>query len=171
MDLARAGAADLRLASREVDLAETVRAAVGSHAPAAADAHVLLEAMIGGSLVDGSLVIRTDPDRVHQVISNLIENALRVTEAGGRVLVAARGADGGVVIEVTDTGPGIRPTDLPHIFERSYLWRRVRGSGAVGTGLGLAIVRELVTALGGTITVDSVVDRGSVFRIELGSHA
>jgi len=94
-----------------------------------------------------------------------------VTNAGGTIRVAARGEGTTAVIAVSDTGPGIDAADLPHVFERSYLWRASKGTRRVGTGLGLAIVRELVTALGGRVTVDSVVGQGSTFRIVLPARA
>ncbi|MGZ4145768.1 MAG: sensor histidine kinase, partial [Actinomycetota bacterium] len=76
-----------------------------------------------------------------------------------------------IVVEVADTGPGIAAEDLPHVFERSYLWRASQGVRPVGTGLGLAIVRELVGALGGRVTVDSVLGRGTTFRMVLPARA
>jgi signal transduction histidine kinase len=88
-----------------------------------------------------------DPDRVLQILSNLIENALRCTPAGGSVTVSA--APGGLA--VADTGPGLEPDELPHAFERFFLYSRYAANRAVGTGLGLAIVKELVDAMGGTI--------------------
>lgn len=161
MDLARLGAADFRLDPQPVDLVETLRDAVAAHGAHAAEATVTLDADL-----PEQLAAVTDADRVRQVVSNLIENALRVTEAGGRVLVRAR-ADGPITIDVADSGPGIAPEDLPHVFERAYLWRRSKGARPVGTGLGLAIVRELVTRLGGRVEVASEVGRGTTFRVTL----
>jgi two-component system sensor histidine kinase BaeS len=117
------------------------------------------------------VAIESDPHRIRQVVSNLVQNALRVTSSGGTIHVSARSEASAVVIEVSDTGPGIEPDDLPHVFERSYLWRASKGVRPVGTGLGLAIVRELVTALGGRVTVDSVSGQGSTFRIVLPARA
>ena len=88
-----------------------------------------------------------DHDRILQAVSNLIENALRVTPSGGSVAVHA--ADG--AITVRDTGPGLDPEDIPRAFERFYLYGRYRSERPVGSGLGLAIVRELVGAMGGTV--------------------
>ena len=116
-------------------------------------------------------MVESDPHRVRQVVSNLVQNALRVTGAGGAIGVAARAESSAAVIEVSDTGPGIERDDLPHVFERSYLWRASKGTRPVGTGLGLAIVRELVSALGGRVTVESEVGRGSTFRIVLPARA
>jgi signal transduction histidine kinase len=100
-----------------------------------------------------------------------VQNALRVTGPGGTIRVVARAAGSAAVIEVSDTGPGIEREDLPHVFERSYLWHASKGTRRVGTGLGLAIVRELVGALGGRVTVESEAGRGSMFRIVLPARA
>ena len=85
-------------------------------------------------------------DRLLQAISNLIENALRLTPAGGSVTRARRSPGR---IAVRDTGPGLAAEDLPRAFERFYLYDRYRSERAVGSGLGLAIVKELVRAMGG----------------------
>ena len=166
MDLARVGSAEFHLDIAPVDLAETLRDAVAAHQNEAAEAGVSLTAD-----VPDAVLVSSDAHRIRQVVSNLVQNALRVTSAGGSVRVVARADDGTAVIEVTDTGPGIEHDDLPHVFERSYLWRASKGTRRVGTGLGLAIVRDLVTALGGRVTVDSVVGHGSTFRIVLPARA
>ena len=88
-----------------------------------------------------------DHDRILQAVSNLIENALRVTPSGGSVAVRA----GAGQITVRDTGPGLDPEDIPRAFERFYLYGRYRSERPVGSGLGLAIVRELISAMGGTV--------------------
>jgi two-component system sensor histidine kinase BaeS len=162
MDLARLGAGDLRLDLGEVDLAGTIEDAVTAHGPMADDAGVELL-----SEVPEDLVVNTDSGRVRQIISNLVENALRVTPAGGRVLVAGIRDTGTVTIAVSDTGPGISADDLPHVFERSYLWSHSRGVREVGTGLGLAIVRELAETLGGRVEAESDGMSGSNFRLHL----
>ena len=103
--------------------------------------------------VDGAAGARvqTDPDRVHQMVANLVENALRVTPEGGGVRIeVSPGA-----IAVRDSGPGIDAEDLKHAFERFYLWRKYRGDRPVGSGLGLAIVGELAQKLGITLDVQS----------------
>ena len=92
-----------------------------------------------------------DHDRVLQVLSNLVENALRITPPGGSVSVTAEPGRLGV----SDTGPGLDAEELPHAFDRFYLYDRYASERKVGTGLGLAIVRELVDAMGGTVEVRS----------------
>lgn len=161
MDLARFGGREFRLEKAETDLAGTLRDVVDGFSGRAGEAEVNLELEVAESLV-----VVTDGGRVAQVVGNLVENALRVTPKGGHIKIAAK-KDAHVEIEVSDTGPGISPSDLPHVFERSYLWRRSRGVREVGTGLGLAIVRELATALGGKVEVESELGGGTTFRLLL----
>jgi signal transduction histidine kinase len=106
---------------------------------------------------------RGDEDRLLQVTSNLIENALRLTPAGGVVIVRAdRGQ-----ISVRDTGPGLSAEDLPRAFERFYLHDRYRSERSAGSGLGLAIVKELITAMGGTVAATSPPEGGDEFTLSL----
>jgi two-component system sensor histidine kinase BaeS len=104
-----------------------------------------------------------DPDRALQVLSNLIENALRSTPAGGSVTVAARPGE----LVVSDSGPGIAADELPHAFERFFLYSRYASNRAVGTGLGLAIVKELTEAMNGTVAVQSEPGHGTTFTVHL----
>ena len=106
---------------------------------------------------------RRSPDRVLQVLANLIENAVRSTPAGGSVTVAAAPGE----VRVADTGPGIARDDLEHAFDRFYLHGRYAANKAVGTGLGLAIVKELTEAMGGSVTAESEVGRGTTFTVRL----
>jgi signal transduction histidine kinase len=106
-----------------------------------------------------------DHDRILQAVSNLIENALRITPAGGSVSVAAAPDQ----ITVRDTGPGLDPEDIPRAFERFYLYGRYRSERPVGSGLGLAIVRELVAAMGGTVEASTPPGGGAEFTIRLAS--
>jgi two-component system OmpR family sensor kinase len=165
MDLARLGAPEFSLEARPVSLAATLSEAIAAHAAQAAEAGVALVNTSDDAL--GALPIVTDPLRVRQIVSNLLDNALRVTPAGGSIRVGGRPGPGEVTIEVSDTGPGIAPADLPHIFERSYLWAKSRSAQAVGTGMGLAIVRELVVVLGGRIDVRSQLGAGTTFTLHL----
>jgi two-component system, OmpR family, sensor histidine kinase BaeS len=125
---------------------------------------------------DQNLIERVDPnlpllnieaDRIRQILVNLVTNAHEYSPERASIQVSARVVDNGVEISVTDNGPGIPPAQLEHIFERF-----VRGDAGLtqrvgGTGLGLAISKSLVELHGGTIAVDSVVDRGSSFIINL----
>jgi len=113
--------------------------------------------------------IFVDRGRMTQVLSNLISNALRHTPAGGQVTLAARRADDRVQISVRDTGVGIEPTELPHIFERHYRGDKARRQEDGASGLGLAIAKAIVTLHGGEITVVSKPGAGAAFTITLGA--
>jgi two-component system OmpR family sensor kinase len=127
-----------------VDLAEIARESATRHAARARDLGVRIELQEGASSPT-----KADPDRLLQAVSNLVENALRCTPPGGTVTLAAAGSE----LTVKDTGPGIAPDEIPHAFDRFFLYRRYNGDRPVGTGLGLAIVRELVQAMGGEARV------------------
>jgi signal transduction histidine kinase len=112
--------------------------------------------------------VRADPQRLAQVLGNLIENAVRYTPAGGRVTLAASAADPqAVVFSVADTGPGIAPEEQAQIFNRFYRTDRARARETGGSGLGLAIVQRLVEAQGGSIGLQSRPGHGAVFAITL----
>jgi len=107
--------------------------------------------------------VLADPDRLAQVLRNLLSNALRHTPPGGQISISARAADDAVEIAVADTGEGIQPEDLPHVFDRFWRADRSRTRETGGSGLGLAIARQLVEAQGGAIGVESEPGRGSRF--------
>ena len=104
-----------------------------------------------------------DPDRVGQILSNLIENAIRYTPAEGVVSVGVESLPDAVEITVGDTGAGIEPEDLPHIFDRFYVARKYRGIRPEGSGLGLSIVERLATSMGGSVSAVSRVGLGTEF--------
>jgi two-component system OmpR family sensor kinase len=108
-----------------------------------------------------------DPDGLMQAVLNLVKNAAAVTPPDGSITVAAHRQGGRAVIEVADTGPGIRPADLPRIFDRFYRAHGPRRSDSGGSGLGLAITLRLVELHGGTITARNRDEGGALFRIEL----
>jgi signal transduction histidine kinase len=111
--------------------------------------------------------VLADPERLHQVLFNLVDNALRFTPEGGTVTVSASVQDRAVHVAVADTGSGIAPEHLPRLFERFYRVDHGRAREEGGTGIGLAIARSVVEAHGGTIVAESVLGRGSVFRFDL----
>ncbi len=111
--------------------------------------------------------LRADPERVHQVLFNLLDNALRFTPPGGRVKVTASRRDGAVDVTVADTGPGIAGEHLPRLFERFYRVDTARSRNEGGTGIGLAIARSVVEAHGGRIWAESEPGKGAVFTFEL----
>jgi signal transduction histidine kinase len=111
----------------------------------------------------GMATATADADRAVQVVSNLVENAIRVTPSGGRVVVRA----GPGVVTVSDTGPGIPAEDLDHAFDRFHLRRRHGRGSPDGAGLGLAIVRDLTEAMGGEVSVASADGEGATFTVRL----
>jgi signal transduction histidine kinase len=106
-----------------------------------------------------------DGDRLAQVLTNLVDNAIKFTPAGGQVTLAARQAGAELEIEVRDTGRGISPDALQHVFDRFYQEDASRARH--GAGLGLAIAKEIVAAHGGKISVRSQLGQGTVFSVRL----
>jgi signal transduction histidine kinase len=155
--LALAEAGQLQLHKAEVEVGALVSRVVDRFGPLAADRSVALE-------VEASpgLAALLDVDRIDQVLNNLLANALRHTPAGGRVTVtvAAR-TDEELLVEVSDSGPGIPPEELPHVFDRFWRGEGARTGDRGGAGLGLAIARQLVEAHGGRIWVQSELETGT----------
>jgi signal transduction histidine kinase len=118
-------------------------------------------------LPDAPIRVRHDPQRIGQVVANLVANAVKFTPRGGSVGVDVAATADGARIEVVDTGVGIDPTELPHIFERFYRGSRANEARSSGSGLGLAIVRSIVDMHGGNVEVESRVGAGSRFTVTL----
>lgn len=115
------------------------------------------------------LELSADYDRLDQVLSNLVSNALRFTPPGGKIILRAEKIPSGVRLSVADSGSGIPPQELPFIFDRFWKGDRSRTRGGAGSGLGLAIARQLIRAHGGTIRAESQPGQGTTFIIELES--
>jgi two-component system OmpR family sensor kinase len=171
LDLARLDAGTLDFRRTRVDLPGLLRSVAGKFAPQAHTAGVSIH-------VDSPALpaVTGDDDRLAQVFSNLVDNALKNTPAGGNITLQARltgpatgpGKGSEIQVDVADTGAGIRPEALPHIFERFYQADPSRPGGVKhGTGLGLAIVKEILAAHGGKICVRSALNAGSTFTISL----
>ena len=158
LDLARMNRTDFSVHNSEIDLAEVAEDAVRRYEGQAETFGVELHAVS-----DGPAPAIADADRVLQIVSNLVENALRLTPPDGEVRVVA--APG--VLRVEDTGPGLAEADTEHAFERFYLHERYGLERQVGTGLGLAIVKELTLAMGGSVDVESSPGRLTVFTVRL----
>jgi two-component system, OmpR family, sensor histidine kinase BaeS len=164
-DLSLAQAGHLQLNRKTIDISGVVRETLEALSPLAEERVVGLRI----ELPDAALTpLRVDPDRMRQVVQNLVENALRNTPPGGEVRVTLRdGNSEGVHLLVADTGRGIRPEDLPHIFEHFYRTDEARARSSGGTGMGLAIVKSLVEAHGGHVSVTSIPGAGSTFTVTL----
>jgi len=134
--------------------------AVATLAPQAIDRQLLLATDIPRDLPE----VSADRSRIAQVLDNLVGNAMKFTPSGGRITIRGRRVGAWVEISVEDTGYGIAPVDLPHVFER--YWQGAAGARQ-GVGLGLSIVRGLVEAHGGRVEVESRVNEGSTFRFTL----
>lgn len=158
LDLARLDRREFSIALRPVDLG-TVAAEVERRHAARARA-------LGVSLtVDAAKAawVCGDQDRLLQIVSNLVDNALRATPPDGRVTIeVASGA-----LTVRDTGPGLAPDDLPHAFDRFYLHEKLARGRHDGTGLGLAVVGELAAAMGGSASVESELGHGAQFIVRM----
>ncbi len=117
--------------------------------------------------LEQKVLMRVDPVWMEHAVSNLMSNAIKFTPEFGKVSLQLKLTDVGLMIRVSDTGVGIRPLDLPHIFEKFYRSGRVPLRAAEGSGLGLAIVKKAVTRHGGQVFVESEEGKGSVFSIVL----
>jgi signal transduction histidine kinase len=148
---------------RPDDLRAAVETAVEQSSAAARRRGIRLEL----HLPDAPIRIRHDPQRIGQVVANLVANAVKFTQRGGSVSVDVAATQDGAWIEVADTGVGIDATELPHIFERFYRGSRANEARGSGSGLGLAIVRSIVDMHGGTVEVESRVGNGSTFTVTL----
>jgi len=112
-------------------------------------------------------VINGDENRVKQAIFNLVDNAIKYNRPGGAVKITIHTKDQSAVVEIADTGIGIGPEDLPHIFDRFYRVDKSRSRLQGGSGLGLAIVKKIIEEHDGTISVTSTAGKGSTFFITL----
>jgi signal transduction histidine kinase len=146
LDLARMNRHEFGVRSEPVDLGEIAAECFRRH-EAQADSYGIDLAL---EATDDARA-RGDADRVLQALSNLVENALRISPGGGTVRIVAQPG----LLAVEDEGAGLRPDEIPHAFERFFLYSRYAGSRPVGTGLGLAIVDELARAMGGVVDVRS----------------
>jgi two-component system, OmpR family, sensor histidine kinase BaeS len=157
--LSTAEAGALALSNEPTDIVALARDVVGSLAATAASAEVTLRVDAPERELDS---VSVDPVRIREVLVNLVGNALRYTSSGGTIRVTIESARGEVTVRVIDTGTGIAPADLPHIFDRFY-----KGAHSSGSGLGLTIAKNLVEAHGGTIRADSRLGAGTTIAFAL----
>lgn len=164
LDASRMAAGKLHMEKTTVDLTDVVSAAVSTLQPTAAQRQVAVECV----LCDGAAPVVADPDRLQQVFWNLLSNAIKFTPAGGRVEVRSEITRGEAAVTVTDSGAGIEPDFLPHVFERFRQADTSTTRPQGGLGLGLAIARYIVEAHGGTISAASEgKGRGATFRVSI----
>jgi len=161
-ELALAEAGQLKLNQQPIDLAALIGSTVANFMPMAEERGLTLEAKI-----DRVVAVVADPDRVGQVLRNLIANALWHTSPQGQITVETQPIDRGLRVMVTDTGEGIAPEDVPHVFDRFYRSDKSRTRLSGGSGLGLAIAKSLIEVMGGQIGVDSELNKGSRFWFTL----
>jgi signal transduction histidine kinase len=162
--LARADVGRLTLQCQPTDVGALVRGIVEAAAPLAWRASKIEVVADTPGELPAALV---DPGRMEQVLQNLIHNAVRHTSPGGIVAVMVKAEPQAVILQVKDTGEGIAPEELPHIWERFYQTESARTRMHGGTGLGLALVKEWIEAMGGTVAVTSVLGNGSCFSLRL----
>jgi signal transduction histidine kinase/type II secretory pathway pseudopilin PulG len=165
LELAEAG--KLKLVPQRVEPADVIEKAVTATQPAAAEKEISLKAELPSNLPE----IDADPERIGQVLRNLLNNAIKHTPTGGRVDVAACTRGSVIEVSVKDSGPGISPDHLPHIFDRFYRADQSRARSTGGTGLGLAIVKELVEMHGGQVRAESTPGHGAAFYFTLPMRA
>jgi len=155
-------AGTLQLHREPTDPDVLIEEVVRSFAGAAGTGGVTVTAEVPSDLP----ILDVDPVRIREVLANLVANGVRHSPSGGTVVVrgevAGTGAGDRLVLRVADTGPGIDPALLPHVFDRF-----VKGAGSSGSGLGLAIARHLVAAHGGTLEVEATGSGGTTFRVTL----
>jgi signal transduction histidine kinase len=163
LDLSRIDSGIFPLDMRWGDLRDPLRSVVEAQAEMAEQRGVSLVSEVPTNPV----MLRFDRERVVQLLTNLVGNALKFTPRGGEVVVALADGEDGATLEVRDSGPGILDAELPLVFDRFFRGTNVGEARASGSGLGLAIVRSIVEMHGGTITASSAVGAGSTFTVHL----
>ncbi len=162
--LALAEAGQLPLVKRPADVSSLISSALASFETQAQAQQIDLISNVDTHLP----LIAIDPDRIQQALAILIANALRHTPVNGSIKVSSHQESNQAIIEVADTGSGIAPEDLPHVFERFYRANKSRSRAAGGgSGLGLAIAKSIIEAHNGSIVARSELGKGTTMRIEL----
>ncbi len=162
-DLALAEAGQLKLELEPMDLVRVIAQVGESLEGPAREKGITLKF----DLPEAPLPLTADEQRITQVLFNLLSNALRYTPTGGTITTTATQQDGRVLVTVRDTGTGISPNELPHVFDRFYRANGSRASSADGSGLGLTISKQIIEAHGGQIWAQSWLGAGSTFAFSL----
>ena len=163
LDLARMEAGHITLNIELVDLDNYIERIIRKFQGLAKEKAIKLDV----TMKKNGEMLYLDPDRIEQVLTNLIDNAIRHTDENGEVTLVAETSESGVKIDVQDSGSGIPEEDLPFVFERFYKADKARTRGRSGTGLGLAIAKNIVNAHHGHISVHSKIDQGTTFSFFL----
>jgi two-component system phosphate regulon sensor histidine kinase PhoR len=165
MELSRAESPDVVFTLEPVDVGGVIAKALRGLERSASDKRITLGVEgLGGP----PLAVLADERALEHVLVNLVDNGVKYTPEGGQVTVRARSAgEAHVELEVADTGDGIEPQHLPRLFERFYRVDSGRSRELGGTGLGLAIVKHFVQRMGGEVSVESKLGRGTTFRVRL----
>jgi two-component system phosphate regulon sensor histidine kinase PhoR len=167
LTLARVESGEHRFAIQPVNAEELLQDALESFREVARSYDVELGVELAIENAVGGGQVNADREAIHQIFSNLIENALKYAASGKKVVLGARAAETGVEFYVRDFGPGISSEHLPRLFERFYRVDKARSRESGGTGLGLAIAKHIVLAHGGTIRAESELNHGSTFLFTL----
>lgn len=160
MDISEAETGVMKLSKRSVNLTEVVEDLAEFYGYLAEEKEITVECQL-----TESISVEIDVDRFRQVITNLLDNAVKYTPAGGSIGVSVYSRDHSAVLEVSDTGIGIHEDDIPHIWDR--LFRADKSRSTPGLGLGLGVVKAIVEAHRGSVTVRSTPESGSVFVVSL----
>jgi two-component system OmpR family sensor kinase len=161
LTLARFDSGEVKIESRSFDVMRTVGDGIALVRPLADKRRITFQINLSPATATG------DPDRIAQVVTNLLTNAIRYNQDQGVVTVTLQSLPAETVLTVSDTGIGIPPEHLAHIFERFYRVDNARSRKDGGVGLGLAICKSIVTAHGGQISVSSHLNRGTKFEVRL----
>lgn len=163
LSLARIESGQAAMEMANISVERIVQRCLADYEALAAAREVTLE----NGATDAALFVRGDEEALRQVLNNLVDNAVKYTPSGGSVSIAARRDGAMAVIDVTDTGAGIPAEHHARLFERFYRVDKARSRELGGTGLGLSIVKHLCQAMGGTVAVQSEINRGSTFTVRL----
>jgi signal transduction histidine kinase len=167
LDAARHEAGGVELTCEEIATSEMFESVMTRHRHACSAKEVTLEARIAPEAES----FEADPFRIEQALDNAVANALRHTRAGGHIALIAQRRDACIVLAVSDSGEGIPPEHLPHIFDRFYKASSATGIASPGSGLGLSIVKAIVKLHGGQVSASSESGRGTTIRMELPAAA
>ncbi|HTR82110.1 MAG TPA: ATP-binding protein [Bacteroidota bacterium] len=164
IDISRIESGEMKMSFRYFHINEFLETVTNDFHQPAVQRHIGLRVDLA---TDPELEVLGDKERLREVMSNLIDNAIKYNKESGDVIVSAKANDGKVVIEVSDSGSGIAEEHLSRIFERFYRVDKDRSREVGGTGLGLAIVKHIVEAHGGKVEVESTLGKGTTFRFDL----